>query len=173
MVAPSVAASIMAFGAHNPDIASRILVSEIDPAHADTEVLTREWGTALFDSVNCVLVAGRRHGVERLAACCVRATTRANVNHTIKRRLDVRKCSFLHMEAAVERTGMEYGAITPLGLDSSWPVWLDPLVLGGPAIIGSGLRTSKIRLPGTVLALFPGVEVVEHLAIEPAPSVRH
>lgn len=170
LLAPSVANSILAFGAQNPEVASHILVSEIDPNHADTAALTL--GTALFDSVNCVIVAGRRNGVERLAACCVRATTRANVNHTIKRRLDVRKCSFLHMEDAVERTGMEFGGITPLGLDSAWPVWLDTLVLNGPAIIGSGLRTSKIKLPGTVLAQFPGFEVIDGLAIDPVTEAQ-
>lgn len=56
------------------------------------------------------------------------------------------------------------GGITPLGLDPEWPVWLDPLVIHGLAIIGSGLRTSKLKLPGTVLALFPGVEIVNGLA---------
>lgn len=167
LLAPAVARAIERFAHDHPDIAPQIRVAKIDPDRADTEQMTAAWGTDLFDSVNCVIVAGRRNGVEKTAACCVRATTRADINHTVKRMLDVRKCSFLHMEAAVERTGMEYGGITPLGLSSSWPVWIDPLVLSGPAIIGSGLRRSKVTMPGTALALFPGVQVVEGLAIDP------
>src|SRR6478736_5709542 len=36
---------------------------------------------------------------------------------------------------------------------------------GGTVIIGSGLRRSKIALPGSLLATMPGVEVVEGLAL--------
>jgi 3-methyladenine DNA glycosylase AlkD len=36
---------------------------------------------------------------------------------------------------------------------------------GGTVIIGSGLRRSKIALPGSLLAAMPGVEVVEGLAL--------
>ena len=65
---------------------------------------------------NCVVVGGKREGAERLAACVVLATTRADVNGTVRRYLDVRKASFLPMDRAVELTGMEYGGITPIGL---------------------------------------------------------
>ena len=164
LIAPSVAQAISDLESVRPQAAAKIRVAEIDPEHADTQSMTDLWGTDLFDSVNCVIVSGRRAGEEKIAACCIRATTRADVNHTIKRRLDVRKCSFLHMEDTAAKTGMEYGGITPLGLDPEWPVWLDPLVIHGLAIIGSGLRTSKLKLPGTVLALFPGVEIVNGLA---------
>ena len=40
---------------------------------------------------NCVVVAGKRDGQERVAACVVRADTRADVNNLVKRMLDVRK----------------------------------------------------------------------------------
>jgi hypothetical protein len=33
----------------------------------------------------------------------------------------------------------------------------------GPVVIGSGVRRSKLRLPGSVLAALPGVEVVDGL----------
>ena len=62
------------------------------------------------------MVAGRRDGEERVAACVVRADTRADVNNLVKRTLDVRKASFLPMDRAVEESGMEYGGITPVGL---------------------------------------------------------
>lgn len=115
-------------------------------------------------SVNCVLVAGKREGVERTAAAAVRASTRADVNGTIKRLLDVRKASFVPTERAVDESGMEYGGITPIGLPSGWLVLLDAAARDGWIVIGSGVRRSKIALPGDLLATLRGVQVVEDLA---------
>ena len=53
------------------------------------------------------------------------ATTRADVNGVVRRRLDVRKASFAPMDEAVALTGMEYGGITPIGLPKDWPVLVD------------------------------------------------
>ena len=78
--------------------------------------------------------------------------------------IDVRKASFLPMDTAVERTGMEYGGITPVGLPSGWPVLVDAAVLAQPeVVIGAGLRSSKLALPGRLLGELPGVQVVEGL----------
>ncbi len=139
-------------------------VVEIDPDLADTAALTAAYGLPLTASANCVVVAGRRGGEERVAACVVRADTRADVNNLVKRTLDVRKASFLPMERAVEATGMEYGGITPVGLPEGWRVLVDAAVLDlAVAIIGSGVRRSKLLLPGRLLAELPGAEVVEGL----------
>ena len=92
-----------------------VSVAEIDPSLADTAALTEAAQIPLEMSANCVVVAGRRGGDERIAACVVLATTRADVNGLVRRLLDVRKASFLAMDLAVEWTGMEYGGITPLG----------------------------------------------------------
>lgn len=153
LVAEPVAHAIRGLG----DDAGLIEVAEIDPDHADTDAMTELWGTDLFDSVNCVVIAGKRAGDERVTACCVRATTKADVNHAVKKILDVRKCSFMPTERAVAETGMAFGGITPIGI--GWRILVDEGVPGHPAIIGSGLRTSKLRLPGDVLARLPGAEV--------------
>ena len=79
-----------------------------------------------------MVVSGRRDGEERVAACVVRADTRADVNNLVKRTLDVRKASFLPMERAVEETGMEYGGITPVGLPERWRLFVDASVLDLP-----------------------------------------
>ena len=55
----------------------------------------------------------------------VLATTRADVNGVVRRRLDARKASFAPMDEAVALTGMEYGGITPIGLPADWPVLVD------------------------------------------------
>jgi prolyl-tRNA editing enzyme YbaK/EbsC (Cys-tRNA(Pro) deacylase) len=96
----------------------------------------------------------------------VRADTRADVNNLVKRRLDVRKASFLSMDDAVERTGMEYGGITPVGLPADWRLFVDESLTTMPVVIvGSGVRRSKLLLPGAVLAALPGAEVVSGLGI--------
>lgn len=146
--------------------AEELSVTEIDPSLADTEALTQAYDLPLSASANCVVVGGRRSGEERVAACVVRADTRADVNNLVKRRLDVRKASFLPVDRAVEETGMEYGGITPVGLPTAWRLFVDASLLDVPvAIIGSGLRRSKIMLAGALLGELPGAEVVEDLGI--------
>ncbi len=141
-------------------------VVEIDPAVSDTAATQQEFGLSPDALANCVVVGGKREGKERLAACVVLATTRADINGLVKRHLDVRKASFLPMERAVELTGMEYGGITPVGLPADWPLVVDRHVVeGGVVVIGSGLRRSKILLPGPVLTRLPGVEVVDGLGM--------
>jgi prolyl-tRNA editing enzyme YbaK/EbsC (Cys-tRNA(Pro) deacylase) len=95
----------------------------------------------------------------------VLATTRADVNNVIKRRLDVRKASFAPMAEAVELTSMEYGGITPVGLPEGWPILVDKAVAESPElIIGSGIRGSKLLITGAQLTALPGAEVIEDLA---------
>ena len=141
-----------------------VAVVEIDPDLADTAALTEAYSLPLEASVNCVLVAGSRGGEERIAACLVAADTRADVNTVVRKLLDVRKASFLPMDRAVAESGMEYGGITPIGLPAAWRVLVDAAVLSVPAaMIGSGVRRSKIILPGSALGDLPGAEVVEGL----------
>jgi prolyl-tRNA editing enzyme YbaK/EbsC (Cys-tRNA(Pro) deacylase) len=144
--------------------ADQVGAVEIDPVMADTATLTTAYDLPLEASGNCVVVGGRRSGEERVAACVVRADTRADVNNLVKRRLDVRKATFLAMEEAVARTGMEYGGITPVGLPDDWRVFVDASLLEAPTVIlGSGLRRSKLLLPGALLADLPRAEVVADL----------
>jgi prolyl-tRNA editing enzyme YbaK/EbsC (Cys-tRNA(Pro) deacylase) len=147
------------------DHAGELAVVEIDPAHADTAAMSEAYDLGMDTGANCVVVGGSRAGDERIAACLVRADTRADVNNVVRRALDVRKCSFLAMDRAVEETGMEYGGITPIGLPGSWRLLVDSRVLGiQVAVIGSGVRRSKLLLPGPLAAELPGAEVVEGLA---------
>ena len=147
---------------HAPSVA----VVEIDPELADTAAMTEAYDVPVTASANCVVVAGRRGGEERVAACVVRADTRADVNSLVKRTLDVRKASFLPMDRAVEESGMEYGGITPLGLPGHWRLLLDARVVDiDVAIVGSGVRRSKLLLPGRLLAELPGAEVVDDLGL--------
>ena len=146
--------------------ATQVGVVEIDPALADTAAMTSAYGVALSVSANCVVVMGRRGGEERMAACVVRADQRVDVNNAVKRLLDVRKASFLPMERAVGETAMEYGGITPVGLPGGWRLLITAEVLDiDRAIIGSGVRRSKLVLPGALLADLPGAEVVNSMTL--------
>jgi prolyl-tRNA editing enzyme YbaK/EbsC (Cys-tRNA(Pro) deacylase) len=146
--------------------AGEVAVCAIDPDLADTAAMTQAYDVPLTASANCVVVAGRRGGDERVAACVIRADTRADVNNLVRRMLDVRKASFLSTERAVAETGMEYGGITPIGLPAGWRVLVDARVAEiDMALIGSGVRGSKLALPGALLARLPGSELVVDLAL--------
>src|ERR1019366_3629904 len=123
------------------------------------------YGVGLSESANCVVVTGRRDGESRYAACVVLATARADVNGVVRRQLDVRKASFAAMEAAVEQTAMEYGGITPIGLPARWPVFVDAAAAAAAqVVVGSGVRRSKLTLPGPALARLPGAVIIDGLA---------
>jgi prolyl-tRNA editing enzyme YbaK/EbsC (Cys-tRNA(Pro) deacylase) len=142
-----------------------VRVAPIDPDLADTAAFCAAYDVALAQSANCVVVAGKRGGEIRYAACMVLATTRADVNGVVRRHRDARKASFAPMDEAVALTGMEYGGITPIGLPEGWPVLVDAAVVAaGPVIIGSGIRGSKLELPGEALADLPGAVVLDGLA---------
>lgn len=140
-------------------------VAAIDPTLSDTAEFCAAYDIPPAASANCVVVTGKRDGVEKSAALVVLATTRADVNGVVKRKLDVRKASFAPQDQTVATSGMEYGGITPIGLPADWPVWVDSAVVAaGPVIIGAGIRGAKILIDGADLAALPGVEVVPELA---------
>lgn len=148
----------------------RVEVGAIDPALADTAAFCAEYGVGLDESANCVILAAKRAGETTYAACMVLATTRADVNGLVRRHLGARKISFAPMDEAVTRTGMQYGGITPVGLPAGWPILVDAAVAGAPrVVVGSGVRGSKLWLPGAALAALPGAVVLRGLGL-PAPG---
>jgi prolyl-tRNA editing enzyme YbaK/EbsC (Cys-tRNA(Pro) deacylase) len=160
LLAPSVSSALEA--GQLPDAQ----VVRIDPDYADTARLAEAYDVPMEVSANCVIVTGRRAGVEKHAACVVLAHTRADVNNVVRRRLDARKASFASTDFATETAGMEYGGITPVGLPAEWPVLVDTRVVESTyVVIGSGIRGSKLVVPGKALADLPGAEVVDGLAL--------
>jgi prolyl-tRNA editing enzyme YbaK/EbsC (Cys-tRNA(Pro) deacylase) len=144
--------------------ADQVGVVPIDPELAETSATVEVYGVPWESGANCVVVMGKREGQERTAACVVRGDTRADVNNRVKRILDVRKCSFLDHDRAVAESGMEYGGITPIGVPEEWRLLVDSRVPDiDLVLIGSGIRGSKLILPGRLLAELPGAEVLEGL----------
>jgi prolyl-tRNA editing enzyme YbaK/EbsC (Cys-tRNA(Pro) deacylase) len=162
LLAAPVAAALAGLADKLP--ADLVGVAEIDPELADTAAFCERYEVEPGESANCVVVAGRRDGQDRMAACMVLATTRADVNGLVRRELDVRKASFAAMDTAVALTGMEYGGITPIGLPGEWPIFVDQAAATQPwVVIGSGVRRSKLTLPGAALARLPGAVVLPGL----------
>lgn len=144
--------------------AAQVSVSEIDPDLADTAQFCERYGVGMNESANCVVLAGKRDGQVRYAACVVLATDRADVNGAVRRILDVRKASFAAMDDAVSLTSMEYGGITPVGLPADWRILIaQEVVEAGAVVVGSGVRRSKLLLDGRLLAELPNAEVVPNL----------
>jgi prolyl-tRNA editing enzyme YbaK/EbsC (Cys-tRNA(Pro) deacylase) len=147
-----------------PRLAGPAWVAAIDEELADTAAFTDAYGVPPEASANCVVVAARRGGETTLAACLVLATTRADVNGLVRRHLGARKASFAPQDVAVAESGMAYGGITPIGLPESWPLLVDAAVAAGELlVVGSGVRGSKLALPGEVLAALPKAEVLAGL----------
>jgi prolyl-tRNA editing enzyme YbaK/EbsC (Cys-tRNA(Pro) deacylase) len=161
LLAEPVRAALQGWPSH-----AEVLVAPIDPELADTAAFCAAYDVGLDASANCVVVAGKRGGETRYAACMILATTRADVNTTVRKLLDVRKASFAPMAEAVALTGMEYGGITPIGLPAPWPIYVDSAVVAAEAVvIGSGIRASKIVIPGRLLVDLPTAVVVDGLGL--------
>ena len=141
LLAAPVAEALEAVVADNPELADQALAVAIDPDLADTEAMTEAFGMDLSLS--------------------------ADVNHVVKKTLNVRKASFWPQEKAVEASGMEYGGITPVGLPSEWRLLIDTRCTEGWACIGSGLRSSKLFITGELLKALPDAEIIEGLGVEP------
>ena len=130
-----------------------VYVTAIDPDLADTVAFCEQYKIGLDVSANCVIVEAKRGDRTWYAACMILATDKVDVNGVVRRYLDARKASFAAMHDATSLTGMEYGGITPLGLQGEWPILVDMRVAGADKlIIGSGLRQSKLLVAGSLLA---------------------
>ncbi|GAA3526809.1 YbaK/EbsC family protein [Aeromicrobium panaciterrae] len=162
LLAPPVADALRAL----PGVAEHAHTVAIDPALADTASLAAEHDIPPEVSANCVVVLGKRSGEQRAAACVVLANSRADVNGLVRRTIDVRKISFAPQDWAVSETGMEYGGITPVGVPAGWPILVDSAVIEQPwVLLGSGMRRSKLALPGASLADLSGALVLEGLGL--------
>ena len=140
-------------------------VTEIDPELSDTGKFCEHYQVGMNQAANCIVLEAKRADKKWFAACVVLGNMRADINGIIRRTLDARRVSFAPMDQAVAQTGMEYGAITPVGLPNNWSLLIDKTVVDSNyVIIGSGLRKSKLAVPGSFLASLPNAQIIENLA---------
>ena len=141
-----------------------------DPELADTAAFCAAYGYALEDSANTIIVVGKADP-KSYAACVVLATTRLDVNRTVKKRLGVRRASFAAPEETLALTGMAIGGVTVFGLPGDLPIWVDDRVMGRDRIIlGGGSRNFKVLADPTILLSLAHAEVIAGLALEPPPT---
>lgn len=136
-----------------------------DPDLADTAEFCKAYGYSLDDSANAIVVVGKGEPL-RFVMCIVLASSRLDVNKTVRKRLGVRKCSFASAEQTRELTGMEIGGVTPFGTAMPLELWIDAAVTKRERlIIGGGSRDRKLLVPPATLIDHPRSEVVENLAV--------
>ena len=148
-------------------------VVDCDPALADTVEFCAAYGYELDDSANAIVVVGKasRQDVPPVyAACVVLASTRLDVNRTVRRRFGTKKASFAAADVTAEITGMAIGGVTPFALPDGLPLWIDARVMARERIVvGGGSRAAKVVGPPSMLLTVPGAEVVDDLA-QPSPG---
>ena len=80
------------------------------------------------------------------------ATTQVDVNKQAPKQGE--KASFASPDETIELTGMTLGGVTPFGLPTSLPIWIDSRVVEcSKVIVGGGSRNRKIYTNPEVLAL--------------------
>jgi prolyl-tRNA editing enzyme YbaK/EbsC (Cys-tRNA(Pro) deacylase) len=136
----------------------------IDPAFADTAAYCERYGVPLDRAANTIVVASKKEP-RQFAACVVKATTRLDVNHAVKRLLNTNRVSFASAEETRGLTGMLIGGVTVFALPPELVVYVDEQVMTHDWIIlGSGSRSSKIRVAPDVLRRLPSAQIVPALA---------
>lgn len=139
-----------------------------DPALADTADFCRHYGYRLEQSANTILAAAKT-GAGAYAACVLLATTRLDVNRTVRKRLAARRVSFASAEQTRALTGMELGGVAPLGLPEALPIWVDSRVMACDVVIlGAGTRSAKVKVSPEIFRHLRNTEIVEGLAKPPS-----
>ena len=139
-------------------------VWDCDPDLADTAAFCDHYGVDPGKSANTIIIKSKS-GEPQYTACVLLATHRLDANHTVRKRLGVRKVSFASAEETRDLSAMEIGGVTPIGLPRELPIWVDGDVMACDFIIlGGGNRSSKLKVDPRVLLDLPGCEVVDGLA---------
>jgi prolyl-tRNA editing enzyme YbaK/EbsC (Cys-tRNA(Pro) deacylase) len=135
-------------------------VQPIDPAFADTAAYCQRYGVPLEHAANTIIVVSKKEP-RGYAACVVTATSRLDVNRAVRRLLDASKVSFASADETRALTGMLIGGVTVFALPAELPIYIDVKVMELEwAILGSGNRSSKIRLSPEALRRLPNAQVV-------------
>jgi len=136
----------------------------IDPDFADTAQFCEKYGIPLEQSANTIIVASKKEP-KQYCACLVLATTRLDVNHSVKKLMSVSRVSFAGADETAALTGQRIGGVTVFALPENLPIYVDERVMT-PAwiIVGGGGRSTKVKIAPDVLRRLPNVSVVEGLA---------
>lgn len=141
-------------------------VMTIDPDFADTAKFCERYGIPLEHSANTIIVASKKEP-RQYCACVVLATTRLDVNHTVRRLMNVSRASFATAAETRALTGMMIGGVTIFALPPGLPIYVDDRVMALDwLILGGGGRSTKIRTSPEVFRRLPDTSVVAGLATD-------
>ena len=137
----------------------------IDPAYADTAAFCAQYGASMEHSLNTIIVGSKKEP-RQYAACVIRATTRLDVNHTVRSLMGVSRLSFASAEETMALTGMMIGGVTLFALPETLPVYVDePVIALDYVILGGGSRSLKIKTSPDVFAHTANTRIVPGLAV--------
>ncbi len=146
------------------DLGAVYEVIECDPEFADTAAFCEHYGVPLDRSGNCIVVATKRDP-KQFCACLVLSTVRLDVNKTVKGLLGAR-ASFASPEDTMALTGMMIGGVTPFGLPSNLPLYIDaPIEAIDYIVVGGGSRSQKLKVAPSVITSLPNAELIEGLGL--------
>ena len=141
---------------------------QIDPAFADTAACCEKYRLPLDSAGNTIVVASKKEP-RKFGACVVKATTRLDVNHAVRALLGTSKVSFASAEETMTLTGMMIGGVTVFALPPDLPIYVDDKLMEREwVILGSGSRSSKIKIAPEVFRRIPNATIVPNLALEVA-----
>jgi len=141
---------------------------EIDPAFADTAACCEKYGLPLASAGNTIVVASKKEP-KQFGACVVKATTRLDVNHAVRALLGASKVSFASAEETKVLTGMMIGGVTVFALPPDLPIYVDDKLMSREwVILGSGSRSSKIKIAPEIFRRIPNATIVPGLALDVA-----
>ncbi len=145
----------------------KFLVAEINPLFADGNKLCAQYEIDKKCGYNCLIVECKRNDIVKYCALVVPIGYKYNMGSVVRKYTNSRVVSVAPLEYVLDKTGMEYGSITPIGLPKEWKILVDPMIKEQTKIIiGGGLVKSKISLPVDLFLKLPNVEIVEGIAKE-------
>jgi prolyl-tRNA editing enzyme YbaK/EbsC (Cys-tRNA(Pro) deacylase) len=141
-------------------------IMQIDPDYADTAAFCERYGISLENSANTIIVASKKEP-KQYVACVVKATTRLDVNHAVRRLMGVPRVSFASADETKALTGMMIGGVTVFALPPDLPIYVDDKLMDLEwLILGGGSRSTKVRTSPEVFKRLPGARIVPALSLD-------
>jgi len=139
----------------------------IDAAFADTAAFCERYGFPLDHSVNTIIVSSKKEP-KQYCACLVLATTRLDVNRTVRKLMGVPRASFASADDTVALSGMMIGGVTVFALPAELPIYIDAQIMALDCVIlGGGSRSLKIKVSPEVLKRLPQANIIPELGVSP------
>ncbi len=140
---------------------------DIDADFADTAAFCERYDFPLDSCGNTIVVVSKR-GAKKYSVCIVKGTDRLDVNKRVKGLMEVSRVSFASADETAALTGMMIGGVTPFALPADLPIFVDQKLLElDSVVLGSGSRSSKLRLAPSEMQKVPNLEFIEGLSLPP------